>query len=108
MSWHKCLGHISKERVERLVKVEILPPLDSDDLKICVDCVREKLTKIKMIGTTRSQHLLKIIHTDISGPYLTSICENRYFITFIDDFFQYGYIYLIKEKADSLDVFKIF
>ena len=26
--WHKCLGHISKERMERLVKNEILPSLD--------------------------------------------------------------------------------
>ena len=26
--WHKCLGHISKERMERLVKNEILPNLD--------------------------------------------------------------------------------
>ncbi len=26
--WHRCLGHISKERMERLVKDEILPNLD--------------------------------------------------------------------------------
>ncbi|KAL8151535.1 hypothetical protein V2J09_021343 [Rumex salicifolius] len=30
--WHKRLGHISKERIERLVKNEILPKLDFTDL----------------------------------------------------------------------------
>ena len=30
----------------------------------------------------------------------------QYFITFIDDFSQYGYQYLMHEKSQSLDVFK--
>ena len=30
--WHKRLGHISKERLERLVKNEILPNLDFSNL----------------------------------------------------------------------------
>ncbi|GFP83438.1 cytochrome p450 71a9 [Phtheirospermum japonicum] len=32
----------------------------------------------------------------------------QYFITFIDDFSRYDYIYLIHEKSQSLDVFKSF
>ena len=38
--WHMHLGHISKERVEHLISFGILPHLDSDDLEICVDCVK--------------------------------------------------------------------
>ena len=34
--------------------------------------------------------------------------KNKYFLTFIDDFLRYGYIYLIKEKSDALEKFKIF
>ena len=30
--WHKRLGHVSKERLQRLVKNEILPNLDFTDL----------------------------------------------------------------------------
>ena len=33
---------------------------------------------------------------------------SRYFLTFIDDFSHYGYLYLIKEKSDALDKFKVF
>jgi hypothetical protein len=30
------------------------------------------------------------------------------FITFTDDYFQFGYIYLTKERTEALDKFKIF
>ena len=32
----------------------------------------------------------------------------QYFISFIDDYSIYGYLYLIHEKSQSLDVFKSF
>ena len=102
------MGHISKERVERLISSGILPRLDFDNLEICVDCVKGKLTKTKKNGATRSQNLLEIVHTKISRPYSTTLCDNKYFITFIDDFFRYGYVYLIKEKIDALEMFKVF
>ena len=54
------------------------------------------ITKTKKKCATRSSDLLEIIHTDISGPLTPTICGNKFFITFIDDFSQYGYIYLIK------------
>ena len=105
--WHKRLGHISKDRVERLIKTNILPAL-KNDLETCVDCCRGKMTKIRKKTTVRSSDLLEVIHTDISGPYTATLCRNFYFITFIDDYSRYGYLYLIKEKAESLDKFKIF
>lgn len=43
--WHKCLGHISKEQLQRLIKNEILHDLDFTDLDICVDCIKRKHTK---------------------------------------------------------------
>ena len=43
--WHKRLGHISRERVERLINNEILPDLDFTDLNICVSCIKGKQTK---------------------------------------------------------------
>ena len=43
--WHKHLGHISRERIERLIKNEILPDLNFTDLNICVDCIKGKQIK---------------------------------------------------------------
>jgi len=38
--WHKRLGHISKERMQGIVKNEILSNLDFIYLKVCVDCIK--------------------------------------------------------------------
>ena len=42
--WHKRLGHISKKRVERLVRDGLLGSLDFTDLSTCVDCIKAKTT----------------------------------------------------------------
>jgi len=108
--WHKRLGHISKERIQRLVKNEILPDLDFTDLGICVDCIKGKHTKhtIKK-AATRNKQLLKLIHTDICGLLEASAYGGeKYFITFIDDFSRYGYIYLLHEKSQSVDALEVF
>ena len=73
MLWRKRLGHISKERVERVINDNILSILDLSDLKTCVDCFKGKITKIKKNESTRISDLLKIIHTNIGGPYLLII-----------------------------------
>lgn len=46
--------------------------------------------------------LLEIIHSDICG--LLRIKTHRgmeYFISFIDDYLRYGYIYLLKHKSKA-------
>ena len=52
--WHKYLDHISRERMKRLIKNEILPYLDFTNLNICVDCIKGKQIKYTKKITTRS------------------------------------------------------
>jgi len=107
--WHKRLGHISKERMQRLVKNEILPDLDFTDLNVCVDCIKGKQTKHTKKGATRSTQLLEIIHTDICGPFdVNYFNKEKYFITFIDDFSRYGHVYLLHEKSQSVNALKVY
>ena len=109
MLWHKRLGHISKQRIERLIKDGTLPQLDFSDFGICIDCIKGKHTRAKKKGATRKDEALELIHTDICGPFTpTTMGGYRYFITFIDDFSRFGFIYLIQEKSESLDAFKVF
>lgn len=107
--WHKRLGHISKERMQRLVKNEILPNLDFTDLGVCIDCIKGKQTKHTKKGATRSTKLLEIVHTDICGPFdVSSFGGESYFITFIDDFSRYGYVYLLHDKSQSVDALEVY
>ncbi|KAM2033523.1 hypothetical protein FF1_015515 [Malus domestica] len=107
--WHKRLGHVSKPRMELLIKSEILPPLNFNDFELCIECIKGKMTNSRKEGSTRSKQLLEIIHIDICGPFPTKTIDgNKYFITFIDDFSRFCCIYLIPEKSKALEVFKIF
>ena len=107
--WHKHLGHISKEIMERLVKNEILPNLDFTDLNVCVDCIKGKQTKHTKKGALRSTQLLEIIHTNRCGPlHVNFFNKERYFITFIDDFSRYGYVYLLHKKSQSMNALEVY
>jgi hypothetical protein len=103
------LGHISRERLERLVKDGILLNLDFSYLGVCVDCIKGEQTKHTKKGATRSTKLLEIMHTDICEPFDTlSFGKEKYFITFIDDFSCYGYIYLLHEKSQAVNALEVY
>lgn len=70
-----------------------------------MDCVKGKMTKVNGEGSTRSSEFLKIIDILVSEPYAPTLTNHKYFITFIDNFSRYCYIYLLKEKSEALDKF---
>jgi transposase InsO family protein len=108
--WHCRLGHISRGRIERLIKDDILIPLDFSNSDYCIDCIKGKYAnQVKKGEAKRSARVLEIIHTDICGPFpIKSMDGFDSFITFTDDFSRYVYIYPIKDRSKALDKFKIF
>ena len=67
------------------------------------------MTKTPFTGQSeRANELLGLIHFDVCGP-LSLIARGgfQYFITFIDDFSRYSYVYLMKQKSKSFKIFKI-
>jgi predicted HAD superfamily phosphohydrolase len=85
--------------MRRLIKEEIVQPLDFFDIDHCVECIKGKIVKhIKKSGATRSSRVLEIIHTDTCGTFNVAMVDGyNSFITFTDDFSRYDYIYLIRE-----------
>ena len=65
MLWHRRLGHISIDRIKRLVKDGVLSTLDYTDFETCVDCIKGKQTNKSEKHANRSSNILEIIHTDI-------------------------------------------
>jgi hypothetical protein len=96
-------------RIENLVKNDILPLLEFSDIEQCIDCIKGKYVKQIKKGANLSTTTLEIIPTNICGPFsMKSVDGYDSFITFIDDYSQYGYIYPIKERSEALDKVKIF
>ena len=108
--WHKRLGRISKQRMKRLIKNEILLDLDFSNFDTCVDCIKGKLiAKVRNAKVDKCTELLRVIHTDICGSFtLLALGGHKYFITFIDDHSRYDFVELIREKSDSSEAFKVF
>ena len=71
MLWHRCLGHISNQRIQRLVSEEILDPLDLSGFQVCIECIKGKQTNVKKNDVNRCGDILELIHTDICGPFPT-------------------------------------
>ena len=98
--WHKHLGHISKQRIQRLMSEGILDSLNFSNLKICIECIKRRQTNVKKVSANRSSSVLELIHTDIRGLFpMASWNGQHYFITFIYDYSHYGCLYLIHEKS---------
>ena len=47
MLWHRRLGHISNQCIQRLVLEGILDPLDFSDFQFCIECIKGKKTNMR-------------------------------------------------------------
>ena len=105
--WHRRLGHISIDRIKRLVNDGVLSTLDFTDFETCVDCIKGKQTNKSKRCATRSSTILEIIHPDICSLDMDSHGK-KYFISFIYDFSRYMYLYILHNKNEALEAFKVF
>ena len=102
--WHCRLGHIGVKRMKKLHADGLLESLDYESLGACEPCLMGKMTKTPFSGTVeRATDLLEIIHTDVCGPMnIEARDKYHYFLIFTDDLSRYGYIYLMKQKSETL------
>ena len=108
--WYCRLGHINKNRMIRLAQEEIRNKDDYESLPTYEFYLLGKITKSPFTEKDeRANDVLGLIHTDICGPMSTCARGGySYFITFTDDLSRYGYIYLMKYKSESFEIFKWF
>ncbi|KAL0345756.1 UNVERIFIED_CONTAM: Transposon Ty2-B Gag-Pol polyprotein [Sesamum radiatum] len=106
--WHARLGHISKDRIRRLVDSKNLEIDNLDHLPTCESCLKGKMTKKPFVGQSAiANGLLDLVHTDVCGPLsIPARGGFSYFITFTDDHSRYGYVYLMRYKSEAFGRFK--
>jgi hypothetical protein len=105
--WHRRLGHPASPIIIRVlqdnniaVNSEISPSL------ICHAC---QLGKSHQLPFPHALHMstapLELVQTDVWGPAISSINKSKYYVSFVDDFSRYVWIYFVKNKSDVEQVF---
>ncbi|KAG9450495.1 hypothetical protein H6P81_010460 [Aristolochia fimbriata] len=111
--WHLRFGHLGFTGLKLLLKekmVKGLPEIDHPD-QLCEGCMKGKQHRLPFEAghSRRARRPLELVHTDIVGPFeVTSLGGNRYYLTFIDDFSRYTWVYFLKEKSEALNKLKEF
>ncbi|KAI3815888.1 hypothetical protein L1987_15571 [Smallanthus sonchifolius] len=108
--WPCRPGHINKNRTKKLQTARILNSTGQESFDDCESCLSDKLTEAPFTGVgQRAKDLLGLVRTDVRGQFRTmSRSGERYFVTFTDDFSRYGYVYLMKHKHETFEMFKQF
>ena len=60
-------------------------------------------------GATRAKGILELIHNDVFGHVpIPSLGKSMYYVSFIDDFSRYTWIYFLINKSEVFDKLKEF
>ena len=108
--WHPRLGHPSNNVVQTIVKNHSLPVLASNmSSSICDACQCGKSHQLSYTASERVSTMpLELIHSDVWGPAISSSGGYKYYVSFIDDYSRFCWIYLLKHKSDVEQVFYAF
>ena len=102
MQWHQRLGHPTNNVVTSIVRSHDLPcsSLNNSSL-VCDACQRAKSHQLPY---STSYHVttvpLELIHSDVWGPAIASSGGYKYYVSFVDDYTRFTWIYLLKHKSD--------
>ncbi|GJV72017.1 retrovirus-related pol polyprotein from transposon TNT 1-94 [Tanacetum coccineum] len=108
--WHSRLGHVSGSRLRFLASTGALGKLDAHDISDCSGCKLAKFSALLFSNNVSSFTApFDTVHSDVWGPSPVSTKGgSKYYVSFIDDFTRYTWIYLMKRRSDFLTVFKEF
>jgi hypothetical protein len=103
--WHKRLGHPNSDVLCNLINYGLLGNKTCSSLDLSFDCTSCKLGKSKVLPfphhASCASKCFDIIHNDVWGiAPIVSHAHYKYFITFIDDFSHFTWVYFLRAKAE--------
>lgn len=55
-----------------------------------------------------SKFPLELIFSDVWGPALESVCRKKFYVSFIDDYSKFTWVYLLRFKSEVFPKFQEF
>jgi histone deacetylase 1/2 len=105
--WHARLGHPAAPIVRHVLHRHELPVVSNKSVEtICDACQQGKSHQLPFSESSRVvKHPLELVFSDVWGPAQTSVSGHNYYVSFIDAYSRFTWLYLIKRKSDVFDVF---
>ncbi|MCO5585986.1 hypothetical protein L7F22_039923 [Adiantum nelumboides] len=110
--WHARFGHVGYGSLMTLQchnMVHDLSLLEMPPRHACEGCVLGKMHRFAFSqdGLVRGTRKLQLVHNDVCGPIrMSCVGNNLYFVTFIDDFSRFCWVYPLKAKSDVFAIFQ--
>jgi hypothetical protein len=100
--WHGRLGHPSFKVVSRVLHDNNLPFVSGNTVShVCDTCQQVKSHQLPFPRSTSvSTAPLQLIFSNIWGPAPSSVGNNNYYVSFIDDFSKFTWLYVLKHKSE--------
>jgi len=108
--WHHRLGHASSRVVQQILSRHKLPFVsDSNKSRVCDACQQGKSHQLPYPRSSRqSSHPLQLVFSDVWGPAPSSVGRYNYYVSFIDDYSKFVWVYLLCHKSEVFQRFKDF
>jgi histone deacetylase 1/2 len=106
--WHIRLGHQALQVVQDVLHSHDLPSIveSNKNRSVCDACQQGKSHPLPFsLSTHLTKHPLEIIYSDVWGLAQTSISGHRFYVSFVDAYSRFTWLYLLKHKSDVYDVF---
>ena len=108
--WHARLGHASPAVVQQVLSRHNLPFVrNSNKAEICDACQRGKSHQLPYPKSTSvSTSPMDLVFSDVWGSAPTLLGKNSYYVSFIDDYSKFTWIYLLRHKSEVFSCFRDF
>jgi histone deacetylase 1/2 len=95
--------------VHNIVKTHELSCSPDSLSLVCDACQRAKSHQLSYTASSRVSTVpLELIHSDVWGPARVSSGGYKYYVSFVDDYSRFCWIYLLKHKSNVEQVFYAF
>ncbi|TXG60844.1 hypothetical protein EZV62_012207 [Acer yangbiense] len=108
--WHSHLGHVSASHLKYLASTGALENLQTHDIFYCSGCKLAKFSTLPFNQSISSSlSPFDLVHSDVWGPSsVTTKGGSGYYVSFIDDYTRYCWVYLMKRRSDFLSIYLAF
>lgn len=107
--WHRRLGHLNFRDLRYLSNSGLISGVSANQAQeLCESCIYGKQHRLPFYkNDKRATKPLELVHSDVVGPITPVSHDNKsYFVTFLDDYTHFCYVYPIASKAEVFEKFK--